>query len=95
MYTYRIVATAPTVYQSRSLSYFNLNTKKTFGGSFVGTMDFYSEDDAKDYLISRAEMYFDDSEKGLREALKDIEVGYLTLDAVTAKIEEIEHDEEE
>lgn len=60
--THRIVATAPTVYQSRSLSHFNLNTKKNGNGSFTGTMDFYSEEDAKDFLVNRAELYYDDNE---------------------------------
>lgn len=94
MYTHKIVATAPTVYQSRSLSHFNLNTKKNMSGSITGTMDFYSEDDAKDYLEERARMYYDDNEEKLNEALEDVKLGYLTLDAVTAKVIEIENDEE-
>jgi hypothetical protein len=89
--THRIVATAPTVYQKQSLSKFNLNEKRNMNGSFIGTMDFYSEQDAKDYLINRAEMYYDDYEGQVDEHLDDIERrGSLTIDAVTASIVEIE-----
>ena len=91
--THRITAIAPTSYQKRSLSFFNLNEKKNGNGSFTGTMDFYSEQDAKEYLITRAEMYYDDYEGQVTEHIEDIErCGILTIDAVTARIVEIEQD---
>jgi hypothetical protein len=91
--TYRIVATAPTVYQKRSLSFFNLNEKAIGNGSFVGTMSFNSVQDAKNYLNLRAEMYYDEYEGQVNEYLEDIEkYGVLTIDAVTARIEEVEEE---
>ena len=93
--THRIVATAPTSYQSRSLSHFNLNTKKNGNGSITGIMDFYSEEDAKDFLVNRAELYYENEEQ-LNEALDDIErCGILSLDTVTARIIELDQAEEE
>jgi hypothetical protein len=93
--THRITATAPTVYQKRSLSFFNLNEKANGNGSFTGTMDFSSEEEAKEYLITRAEMYYNEYEGQVDEHIDDINnYGYLTIDAVTAKIEEIEEVEE-
>lgn len=94
--THRIVATAPTAYQYQSLSKFNLNNKKNWNGSFTGTMDFYSEEDAKAYLEERAEMYYDEYEGQVDEHLEYIEkYGMLTIDAATAKIVEIEINKEE
>ncbi|MFZ1786721.1 MAG: hypothetical protein WAT92_00355 [Saprospiraceae bacterium] len=94
--THRITATAPTAYQYQSLCKFNLNNNKNGNGSFTGTMDFYSEQDAKDYLINRAEMYYDEYEGQVDEHIEDIEkYGVLTIDAATARIEEIDQDEEE
>lgn len=92
--THRITATAPTVYQKRSLSFFNLNEKENGNGSFKGTMDFASEEDAKNYLIDRAQMYYDEFEGQVDEHIEDIEkYGVLTIDAVTARIEEIEEED--
>ena len=92
--THRITATAPTVYQIQSLSKFLLDVKKYMDGSFVGTKDFYSEADAKVYLIERAENYYDEFEGQVNEHLEDIEkYGQLRIDAVTAHIEEIEEEE--
>lgn len=91
MSTYKIIATAPTVYQKRSLSHFNLNEKANGNGSFIGTMEFAYEEEAKEYLITRAEMYYDEYEGQVDEHLNDIkEYGVLTIDAVTARIEKIE-----
>lgn len=84
-----IKAVAPTAYQSRSLSHFNLNEKKVGNGSIIGIMEFPSEEHAKQYLMTRAEMYFE-TEQELFAAYGDIEHGALTLDAVTAYIKEIE-----
>jgi hypothetical protein len=92
--THRIVAVAPTTYQSRSLSHFNLNNKKNFGGSITGTMDFIDEEEAKDYLRNRAHIYYDEYEGQVDEHLEAIEsIGMLTIDAVTARIIEIDEDE--
>ena len=96
-HTHRIVAVAPTVYQLNSLREFNLNHKPVGNGSYRGEELFYSKEDAMAYLQDRAYKYnneHNESEEELNEMLADIQHGALTLDAVTAYIEEIEIDEE-
>jgi len=93
--TRRIIAVAPTAYQSMSLSKFCLNNKKMFDGSIVGTMDFFSEEEAKQYLMDRAYKYYDDSGYEVDPHLETIEkFGILNIDAVTARIVEISDEEE-
>lgn len=92
---FQIIATAPTSYQISSLRAFNLDTKKNGNGSFTGTLLFDSEDLAKDHLKKRAKMYNDEDSNGTEEALTEMHesinvFGTLTLDTVTAHIEEIE-----
>jgi len=88
-----IKATAPTAYQIRSLTSLGMGYKKNMNGSFSALMKFDNEDDAKQYLRSRAEKYNDEdpcgTEKRLQDMYADIEHGALTLDAVTAYVEEI------
>lgn len=89
--THQIICAIPTVYQYNSLCRFNLHNEKLGNGGHIGTMKFASEEDAKDFLIDRAEKYFDDDALGLQDALQDIEnCGMLTIDAATARIQEIE-----
>ena len=95
----RISATAPTTYQLQSLRHFGMEVKKNGNGSYTAHQDFDTEDEAKEYLKSRAQMYFDgnsdNDEANLIEAFDSIEnYGVLTLDAVTGRIEEIEISEE-
>jgi len=95
----RISATAPTAYQLQSLRHFGMEVKKNGNGSYTAHQDFDTEDEAKEYLKSRAEMYFDgnsdNDEQDLIEAFDSIEKhGVLTLDAATARIDEIEIAEE-
>lgn len=90
----RIAATAPTAYQLQSLRHFGMEVKKN-GNGFTAHQDFDTEDEAKEYLEQRAQMYFDgnsdNDEQDLIEAFDSIEKhGVLTLDAATAGIEEIE-----
>lgn len=93
--THVITATAPTVYQSRSLTSFGIGNKALGNGSYVGKMEFFSLEQAKKHLVDRANMYFDD-EKELENAIDDIEkYNCLTLDAVTARIDEIEEENQE
>lgn len=58
------------------------------------TMSFDSEDEAKEYLTKRADKYNDEDPNGREERLvdmyADIQNGCLTIDAVTAHIEEVE-----
>lgn len=90
MARFKITATAPTAYQYSSLSHFGLPIKKNVEGlgSFTGSETFDTEAEAKAYLTKRAEMYFDNQVE-LEEALEQVENGYLTIDAVTASIDEV------
>ena len=55
---------------------------------------FNTEQEAKDYLTKRAEMYFE-NENDLQEAINDINLyGSLSMDAVTGGIYEIDEEEE-
>lgn len=94
MTQFRITATAPTTYQYQSLRHFGIPIKQHIGGSFSSEQYFDTEKDAKDYLISRAEMYFE-SEKELNDAIENInKYKSLSLDAVTAHIVEVDEAEE-
>lgn len=93
MTQFKITATAPTSYQTQSLRAFGMNVEKHGNGSYTSEQIFDTEKEAKEFLAVRAERYFDgnsnNDETDLIEALKDIEKGYLRLDAVTASIEKI------
>lgn len=91
----RITATAPTAYQLQSLRHFGMEVKKHGNGSYTAHQDFDTEKEAKEYLEQRAQMYFDgnsdNDEQDLIEGFDSIEKhGVLTLDAATARIDEIE-----
>ena len=95
----RITATAPTSYQLQSLQHFGMEIKKHLHGSYFSTQDFDTEKEAKEYLKTRAELYFDgnsdNDEVNLIDELDSIEKhGVLTLDAVTADMEEVEIEEQ-
>jgi ketol-acid reductoisomerase len=93
---FKVTATAPTVYQTSSLRRFGMTVKEIGNGSFHSEQIFESEEEAKAYLVSRAEMYYDEFEGQVDEHLSTIEKnGYLEIDAVTARIEEVENEEEE
>ena len=94
--SFRITATAPTAYQLQSLRHFGIEVVKNGNGSYSATKEFDSEDEAKAYLVERAEMYFDgnsdNDEANLSKAIESIaNHGSLTLDAATASIEEVEN----
>jgi hypothetical protein len=100
MTNFKISAVAPTVYQSRSLSAFGMGSNKSGNGSFWAEKEFDTEKEAKAFLVTRAERYFDgnsdNDEANLQDALESIEkYGMLRLDAVTASIEEVEVEESE
>ena len=88
----RITATAPTVYQLNSLAAFNL-----YGKGLTRFQDFEDEDQAKEYLKCLADKYNDEDPCGsparLRSMMADIRHGQLTLDAVTASIEDVEKED--
>jgi len=94
MTNFKITATAPTTYQLQSLRLFGLNVKSYANGSHVAEEFFNTIEEAKAFLIKRAEMYFE-SEYELNEAISDIEnYGSLRMDAVCGSIEKIEEEEE-
>ena len=88
--THQITANAPTTYQLNALRRFHLRYRKPT--NFYGIFDyqyFYCLKDAQNHLILIAEDYFEDAEK-LDEAINGIyESNSLTIDGVTAKIEEL------
>jgi hypothetical protein len=91
--TYTIKATAPTAYQVSSLSAFNIGVKKNGNGSYSGEQAFETKEAAEQYLIKRADIYNDQDPEGTEEKLAEMhndikQYGLLTLDAVTARIEE-------
>ena len=92
-----ITAKAPTVHQLNSLSLFGMGYKEHKDGSFTASREFESEQEAKDFLRSRAEQYNSEDPNGSDERLadmyEDIEAGSLRLDAVMAFIEEVEETE--
>jgi len=93
---WQIKAVAPTVYQHKSLTLFWLDIKNKPDGSFLGIKQFETEAEAKDYLKQRLGSHFlnSDMTEETHNELNDgiIKTGTLTLDAVTAKITEIEND---
>ena len=88
-----IIASAPTSYQLQSLRAFGIPYKANGNGSYTATRHFDTENEAKEYLINRAGLYNTEdpegSESRLASMLADIDRGVLTLDAATARIEEI------
>ena len=96
--SYQIKAIAPTIYQLHSLRAFNIGSKAIGNGAYIGKIFFNTEEEAKDYLTSRADKYNDEdpegSESKLADMYADISNGALTLDAVTAYINIIDEEEE-
>jgi len=80
-----IRASAPTIYQYRSVAAFG-NTVKHLDGSFSFEESFDTEEEALNYLKGRADNYADTMEElhALYEQINETKT--LTLDAVTAGI---------
>ena len=88
---YKVIATAPTTYQLNSVRQFGSPITSHRDGSHVFSQSFETEGEAKEYLKERAHLYYNDTEEELNEAIDDIEMyGCLSIDAVTASIEEEE-----
>ena len=88
--TIHITAEVPTTYQYNSIRSFGMEVTKHFNGGYTARKEFDSREDAKAYLISRAENYAQD-EHQLAEMLEQIqERGCLTIDACMAYIDEID-----
>ena len=80
-----ITATAPTVYQLKSLRAFKLDNhnKNPSGGERVGYTDFDSVKEAREYLTTLAFDYYDGDKKAINWHLGK---NSLSLDACTASI---------
>lgn len=85
-----IIAKAPTAYQLKSLSLFGMNINKMLDGSHYSEQSFENEKKAKEFLAERAKIYSNKTGENLDRMEDEISKGYLTLDAVTAWIEQIE-----
>lgn len=90
MKNFKIQAIANTHYQLSSLNSFNLDNKMTMRGNIVGEGFFDTLEEAEQYLITRAEMYYNESPNQVDEHIEQIKkYGSLEIDAVTAYIHEI------
>lgn len=88
-----ITATAPTSYQLASLRLFGMPITSHGNGSHTASQEFDTVEEAKSYLIERAEMFFDGNSDNDEERLADAidrvnKHGSLYLDAAYASIEE-------
>lgn len=90
---YQVKATAPTAYQLQSVRLFGSPIKSNMDGSHTFKSEIFdTEQEAKDYLIKRAEMYFENEDE-LQEAINDInKYGSLSMDAATGGVYEIEEE---
>lgn len=93
---YQVKATAPTSYQLQSVRLFGSPIKSNMDGSHTFKSEIFdTEQEAKDYLIQRAEMYFE-NEDDLQEAIDEInEYGSLSMDAASGGVYEVEEEETE
>lgn len=82
-----ISAIAPTTYQLNSLRAFGMGINKNGNGSYSASLDFETMKEAKEYLVDRANNYFEDP-KELSAAKREIRLyGCLQIDAVQARID--------
>lgn len=94
--SFKITATAPTVYQTSSLRAFNIGCEKVGNGSYHGEQLFDTEEQAKQFLRQRALLYYDQFEGQADDYLAIIDRSLcLEIDAVTAFIREVYESEEE
>lgn len=91
---YQVKAEAPTTYQLQSVSLFGSPIVSHMDGSHTFTSELFdTEQEAKDYLIKRAEMYFENEDE-LQEAIDDInQYGSLSMDAASGGVYEVDEEE--
>jgi hypothetical protein len=90
---YIIIAKAPTVYQLNSLRHFGLGFKENPKGGFTASGIFYTEQEAKDFLIQKAYEYYDAYEGEADEHIDYIKKsGSLSIDGAYADISEFDID---
>lgn len=93
MKEFKLIATADTAYQLQSLRNFGMEVKSHLDGSYSAEKEFETEQKAKEFLIERAEIYFDMEEEKLIDAIDTINrFGSIRLDASTGRIVELEED---
>lgn len=87
---FRVIATVPTAYQFNSCKFFGSPVKTGDGGYQVEQI-FETEEEAKDYLYERIDIYSEEngSEKEIEKMCEQVENGYLEYDACMAKIERV------
>jgi hypothetical protein len=84
-----ITATAPTIYQRPILKHFGMPISEVGNGSFTASKEFTNEEEAKDYLTSIAQNYFETDEE-LQNAYEDInDYNSLRIDGIRATIETV------
>ena len=89
MTTFQLKAIAQTSYQLQSVRNFGTEIKHYPNGTYVFCQEFETEQEAKNYLISRAENYFE-TEEEINEAIEEINTyGSIRMDAVNGRIEKI------
>jgi hypothetical protein len=90
--TNRVKITVSTPYSGNvnSMRLFGIEYRNVPGVGLVGSQEFDSMDDAKDYLRQRADWYADSDEQREEQYIMIEHSQFLTLDAATASIEEIE-----
>lgn len=93
---YQVKATAPTTYQLQSVRLFGSPIKSNMDGSHTFKSEIFdTEQEAKDYLIERAELFFENDYQ-LQEAIDEInEYGSLSMDAASGGVYEVEEEETE
>lgn len=93
--TFVLKAVAPTSYQYQSVSFFG--RVRNCGGAYVFEEKFDSREDAIDYLHRCVDVYAatDGTEEEIAEMHNDADSGYLSYDAVTCRLIEIEDFETE
>jgi hypothetical protein len=82
---YKVIAKAPTAYQTSSLAQFGMGIKQKMDGSIYAEEIFDTEEEAKEFLKFQAQAYYGDDAK---EWLDNIDAGGgVVIDGAGASIE--------
>lgn len=93
--SFKIAAIAPTPYQLNSLEQFGLPITVNGIGRYMCMKLFDTEQEAKDYLIERSNLYYDEYEGQVDSHIDNInQYGILEIDSVTAYIHKMEDEDE-
>lgn len=86
--SYIIKATAPTGYQLKSLEAFGMGFIHNGNGSYSAAKEFDELDNAINFLLKRADLFVETQEELDKLYIQVTETHTLTLDAVTAYLNE-------